>query len=217
MARTMADRWPQADVTGIDVSAEMLADAAAVPSRVTWRRIDVRSWRPDRGQDVIYTNAALHWLDDHDVLLPRLVSYLNPGGVLAIQMPLSWHEPSHRLMRATLAGGGPGGTPLGQPELRARYDRQPVEAAAWYEALLRPHVAVLDIWETRYLQVMTGQDPVFEWVSGTALRPILEGLAGAALDRFVETYRAALDQAYPRRPDGTTLYPFPRLFIVATR
>lgn len=217
IARAMADRWPDADVVGSDLSADMLTDASAIASRVTWEIVDVRDWEPDRGHDVIYANAVLHWIEDHNSLLPRLVSYLNPGGVLAIQMPLSWHEPSHRLMRATLADGGPGGSPLGEPALRSRYDRQPVESAAWYHTTLRPHVAELDIWETRYLQVLTGPDPVFEWVSGTALRPILESLDSAALGSFVPTYRSALREAYPLQPDGTTLYPFPRLFIVATR
>jgi trans-aconitate 2-methyltransferase len=217
MARAMAERWPEADVTGSDLSAEMLAAAASSPSRVTWETIDVREWNPDRGHDVIYANAVLHWVDDHESLLPRLVSYLNPGGVLAIQMPLSWHEPSHRLMRAILTEGGSGGTPLADPALCARYERQPVESAAWYSTTLRPHVTELDIWETRYLQVLTGPDPVYEWVSGTALRPILEGLDAVALEQFIEIYRAALRTAYPSQPDGTTLYPFPRLFIVATR
>ena len=217
MARAMAARWPDADVTGSDLSAEMLAEAAAVPSRVTWATIDVRDWRPDRAHDVIFANAVLHWVGDHDALLPRLVSFLNPGGTLAIQMPLSWHEPSHRLMRAALETGGPDATPLGSPELRARYGTQPVESAAWYHAILRPHVTELDIWETRYLQVLAGPDPVFEWVAGTALRPILETLGGTELERFEVTYRTALRNAYPQQPDGTTLYPFPRLFIVATR
>jgi trans-aconitate 2-methyltransferase len=213
----MAERWPHARVAGSDLSAEMLAEAGGSPSRVTWEIIDVAQWHPDLLHDVIYANAVLHWVDNHESLLPRLVSYLNPGGVLAMQMPLSWHEPSHQLMRAILANTGPAGIPLATAALQARYDRQPVESAAWYHTTLRPHVAELDIWETRYLQVLTGPDPVFEWVSGTALRPILDDLEGAALNQFVGSYRAALREAYPPQPDGTTLYPFPRLFIVATR
>ncbi len=138
MARAMADRWPAAEVTGSDLSPEMLTEAATVPSRVSWEIGDVRNWQPDRGHDVIYSNAVLHWVDDHAELLPRLVSYLNPGGVLAIQMPLSWHEPSHQLMRATLATGGPGGSPLGDPALRQRYERPPVESPGWYHTILEP-------------------------------------------------------------------------------
>ncbi len=217
MARAMADRWPSAEVTGSDLSPEMLTEAATVPSRVSWEIGDVRNWQPDRGHDVIYSNAVLHWVDDHAELLPRLVSYLNPGGVLAIQMPLSWHEPSHQLMRATLATGGPGGSPLGDPALRQRYERPPVESPGWYHTILEPHVTELDIWETRYFQILDGPEPVYEWVSGTALRPILESLQRSELGRFVEVYRSALQEAYPSRPDETTIYPFPRLFIVATR
>ncbi len=217
MARAMADRWPSAEVTGSDLSAEMLDVAKAAPSRVRWQQADIRSWMPSTPLDVIYSNAVLHWIDDHVALFPRLVSYLDPGGVLAVQMPLSWAEPSHRLMRETLATGGADGGPLGSPELRGRYERRPVHDAASYHEMLAPLVSALDIWETRYLHALDGDDPVFEWVSGTALRPILDGLAGPELNRFADRYREALRKAYPRSTDGTTLFPFPRLFILATR
>lgn len=215
MARAMAERWPDADVIGSDLSHEMLDAAAATPSRVRWEIADIRTWAPAAPVDVLYSNAALHWVDRHDEVFPRLVAALAPGGLLAIQMPLSWGEPSHRAMRDTLARGGAGGGPLGDDALRARYSRRPVHDASWYYDLLAPLTTDLDIWETRYLQVLDGDDAVFEWVKGTALRPILEALDGNDLDRFVERYKAALNAAYPQRPNGTTLYPFPRLFLVA--
>lgn len=210
ISRLMAERWPDAAVVGSDSSQAMLDKAAAVSSRVSWEQVDVRTWAPERPLDVIYSNAMLQWVDGHREIFPRLFGSLAPGGVLAVQMPLSWGEPSHRLMRETLEEGG-----FGSPELRRAVARKWVADAHEYYDLLRPLAEALDIWETRYHQVLTGDDPVLEWVKGTALRPVLEGLAPDELQRFLDLYRARLAEAYPRRPRGETLYPFPRLFIVA--
>jgi len=217
MARRMAQRWPEARVIGSDLSPEMLEQAAAVPSTVQWRRLDVRDWDPPEPPDIVYANAVLHWVDGHDELFPRLVDSLADGGMLAVQMPLSWGEPSHRLMRETLAAGGEEGQPLGPETLRERLGRRPVQEAAWYHDLLAPLLRRLDIWETRYLQVLKGADAVLEWVSGTALLPVREHLEETEMERFLAAYRLALARAYPPRPGGVTLFPFPRLFLVATR
>ena len=215
MARTMKARWPEAEVAGLDNSPEMLREAAAHGGAVVWQETDIAGWAPRQPVDVIFSNAALHWLPDHDELFPKLVSYLAPGGVLAVQMPLSWSEPSHVLMRETLRTGESGGTQLGPESLRARLSRKWVAEPANYYSILSPGVESVDIWTTRYLHVLSGPEPVFEWVKGTGLRPILETLEGAEREQFLTQYRKRLLEAYPPRPDGTTLYPFPRLFIVA--
>lgn len=211
ITRIMAERWPEARVVGSDTSTEMLAEAAAIPSRVEWQERDVREWAPDGPLDVVYSNAVLHWVPDHDTTILRLLRSLRPGGQLAIQMPSSWHEPSHRLMRQTLAS-----LDLGSPALRAHYSRQNVATPEHYAALLA-EAEDLDLWATRYYQQMTGDDPVLEWVKGTALRPILEELTGDARTRFLDAYTAELRRAYPPGPGGVTVYRFPRLFIVARR
>lgn len=211
IARLMAERWPEAEVVGTDLSPEMLAKAqAAGPSRVRWELADVRTWTPPGPADILFSNAVLHWVDGHDALFPRLAGHLAPDGVLAVQMPLSWDEPSHQLMRRTLAD-----LDLGTPALRASLDRRWVADPEHYYGLLRPHVRTLDVWVTRYLQVLEGDDPVLEWVKGTGLRPVLAALEGEARERFLAEYRRRLAAAYPKRPDGETLFPFPRLFIVA--
>src|SRR5687768_16870263 len=103
VTRLIAERWPAAAVSGLDNSAEMLAQAKAEPGSVRWLEADVRDWRPAAAPDLLYANATLHWLDGHHALFPRLLGVLNPGGCLAVQMPQSWPLPSHRLMRETLA------------------------------------------------------------------------------------------------------------------
>lgn len=217
VTRIVAGRFPGAHVTGLDSSPEMLAKARAEPNRIEWIHGDIADWEPEQPPDLIFSNAALHWLEDHPGLFPRLVGYLAPGGCLAVQMPLSHAQPSHTLMCETLANGGVDGSPLGDEAVAAAAARDWVlDASAYYE-LLAPHSSELDIWETVYLHRLEGEDAVLEWVRATGLRPVLNGLTGADLARFLEVYRDRLREAYPRRTDGTTVYPFPRLFLVATR
>jgi trans-aconitate 2-methyltransferase len=216
ITRMIAEQWPDAEVYGLDNSKEMLDRAAAHPGSIHWIEADVEIWSPPQPVDLIYSNATLHWIPGHHELFPRLVTFLKPGGCLAVQMPLSWGMASHRLMRETLADGGPGGSTLGSEDLRRAVARKWVEDAEVYYDLLVDHAVSLDIWEVEYLQVLKGDDPVLEWVKGTGLRPILNGLNDAEREVFLAEYRQRLRQAYPMPANGRTLYPFRRLFIVAT-
>jgi trans-aconitate 2-methyltransferase len=207
VARLMAERWPDAYVLGSDVSAEMLAVATEEPSRVDWRRLDITTWHPDGEYDILYANAVFHWVGDHEVLLPRLVEVLTDGGVLAFQMPLTWPEPINAIARHLVAD---------RPDILSRLHRE-LAPAEWYYDLLAPLASSVDIWETRYLQVLLGDDPVAEWAMGAALRPIVDALSGSDLEAFLDEYRRRLREAYPRRADGTTLLSFPRRFVVASK
>ncbi|MEZ4713439.1 MAG: methyltransferase domain-containing protein [Caldilineaceae bacterium] len=216
ITRLIAERWPDATVYGLDNSPDMLAKAGAEPSAIQWVEADIHAWAPDEAPDLIYSNATLQWLAEHDILFPRLAGFLQPGGCLAVQMPLSWGMPSHVLMRETLADGGADGAALGTAELRQAVARKWVEDAADYYDLLEADCRSLDIWETEYLQILAGDDPVLEWVKGTGLRPILNALGDAEREQFLAVYAARLRTAYPLRANGHTLYPFRRLFLVAT-
>jgi trans-aconitate 2-methyltransferase len=216
VTRLIAERWPSATVFGLDNSQEMLKQASTEPGTVHWIERDIRSWAPEEPPDLIYANATLQWVDEHQALFPRLVGHLSPGGCLAVQMPLSWDAPSHRLMRETLANEGPEARVLGTEALRQAVSRNWVEAAKYYYDLLVSRTRGIDIWETEYLQILGGDNPVLEWVKGTGLRPILNGLDDHERAIFLAEYARRLRVAYPSRPDGRTLYPFRRLFIVAT-
>lgn len=216
ITRIIADRWPQETVYGLDNSKEMLAKAASTPAPVQWIEADIREWRPDSAPDLLYSNATLHWLDNHESLFPSLLSMLREGGCLAVQMPLSWSAPSHQLMRETLANGGPDGKPIGPESLRLAVGRNWVAPAVEYHDLLAQRSSTVDIWETEYLQILEGDDPVLEWVKGTGLRPILNSLVDVDRSAFLEEYARRLRIAYPVRSNGTTLYPFRRLFMIAT-
>ncbi|MDR7520695.1 MAG: methyltransferase domain-containing protein [Armatimonadota bacterium] len=207
--RLLRARWPNARITGVDVSGEMLARAAAEFPEIEWQQADLTAWRPPRPADVIYSNAALQWVGDHGRLFPALFSLLVPGGVLAVQMPRNFSAPSH-VAAIEAARSGPWRSRL-EPHLR----QAPVAEPAFYYDLLAPRAAHLDIWETEYLQVLEGENPVKEWTKGTWLRPLLDALDEPERSRFEACYGDLVARAYPRRADGRTLFPFRRLFIVA--
>jgi trans-aconitate 2-methyltransferase len=207
--RLLCERWPQARVVGIDSSAAMLAKAEGSGIQARWLESDIAAWTPDAPYDLLFSNAALHWLPDHARLLPRLLGHLRPGGVLAIQMPRNFTAPSHTLLREVASAG-----PWAE-SLAPRLAEEPVAAPEWYHDLLAPLAAALDIWQTEYLHVLDGEDPVLNWVRGSALQPVIAALPREEQSRFEAEYARRLRLAYPKRPDGRTVFPFRRLFIVA--
>jgi trans-aconitate 2-methyltransferase len=210
VTRLLRTRWPKARITGVDSSQDMLDKAAATAADIAWQRGDLATWQPPRPADLIYSNAALHWLEAHDRVFPALLAGLTPGGVLAVQMPRNFSAPSHTRI-AEAACGGPWRATL-EPLLRPA----PVAEPAFYFDVLGPHAASVDIWETEYVQVLSGRDPVKEWTKGTWLKPLLDALDEPDRSRFETTYAEMVARDYPPRPDGRTLFPFRRLFIVAT-
>lgn len=231
---SLFDRWPDAHITGVDSSAEMLEAAAdlAGPSpngdgTLDFVSGDIARWTPKEPHDLIISNAALQWVPEHwrffgqgaaapdsdeaDQHLTGWVDALEPGGTLAFQVPGNWDSPSHRLIRDV----------AGRPRWRRQLARftpgyvHVLTAGEYLERLTALGCAV-DAWETTYVHVLPGEDPVLGWVKGTALRPVL-----AALDdpddraEFTAEYAAVLRKAYPPRPAGT-LFPFRRIFVVAT-
>lgn len=202
-------RFPAADVTGVDRSAAMLAKARATAPDCRFTEADIAIWVPETAPDLIYSNAALHWLPDHEHLFPRLVSRLARGGVLAVQIP-AMHDSPFRRLQPIIAAEGPWAETL-----RGCGSARDILAPAQYWDLLRPHTAQLELWETIYHHVLQGADAVMEWAAGSSLRPFLDPLSPELRTAFRKAYAVALRPHYPRRPDGTTLMPFRRLFILA--
>jgi len=217
VTRLLAERWPAAAVVGIDGSEEMLQRAGAGTGRVTWHRADIAAWEADGPAELIFSNAALHWVPDHAALLPRLMRQLVPGGVLAVQIPWNWDRPSHRLIREVLEGGGPGGNAIPKTPIPAGLARAPVARPADYLDILETTSQPVDLWSTDYFHGLEGPSPVLEWTRGTTLRPVMEMLAPPEGKRFLSVYGERLAEAYPPRADGTTLFPFRRLFLIARR
>jgi trans-aconitate 2-methyltransferase len=226
----LAERWPEAQVLGVDNSPEMIAaasasvdsaatatghaaadDAAASSTgRLSFALGDVRDWQPGRPVDVIVCNAVLQWVPDHLDLLTRWAGMLAPGGWLAVQMPGNFDQPSHAIVRDLVASSR--WRPLlGDVSL----NRQAEDPATYLDVLARAGCRV-DAWETTYLHVLPGNDPVLEWYKGTGLRPVLAALPAERTEEFLAEYAARARDAYPPAPYGTVL-PFRRVFVVATR
>ena len=209
VTRLLAERWPEAEITAMDSSPEMLARAAAVVPKARFAEADIATWSPPSPVDLVFSNASLHWLPAHRELFPRLASWVAPGGRLAVQMPASFALASHTAAYEAAAEGP------WRESLRHSREQAGVHELEEYFAWLSPCVRALDLWETTYLHVLDGEDPVTEWFKSTLLLPFLDALPELEREPFLEAYRRRVKAAYPRQPSGKTLMPMRRLFIVA--
>ncbi|MDH3607027.1 MAG: methyltransferase domain-containing protein [Acidimicrobiia bacterium] len=196
----LAIRWPDADVVGVDRSAEMLASAP--DTGVIFQLGDIETWTPTSPVDVLFANASLQWIPDHRTLFPNLVSTLAPGGTLAVQMPLSWDQPSHSILR----------------ELGAEYDVSiaappTLEPGDYLEVLAG--LAETEVWVTTYHHVLSGENPVFRWVSSTGVKRFLDRINPDQHGAFLDELARRLLGAYPPDQRRETVFPFTRLFVLA--
>jgi len=208
----LLQRFPQAQVIGLDSSPDMLRQARERLPNCEFAHADLADWSPPQRTDLLFGNAVFQWVPDHPAVLRRLLAALPAGGVLAVQMPDNTEEPALALMR-DVAAKGPWAAPLAPA--RAARDDLPTPAA--YYDLLKPFCARLDIWHTVYNHVMAGPDAVVEWFRGSGLRPFLSPLDEEMRRGFLAEYAARIARAYPPRHDGRVLLRFPRLFILAVR
>jgi len=211
LTAALADRWPAAKILGVDNSPEMVAAAGAEArgrGRLGFALGDIRDWRPGRPLDVLVSNAALQWVPGHLDVVRRWPGLLAPGGWLAFQLPGNFDQPTHAILLDLV--GSDRWAPLLSGVALNRQARGPGE----YLDLLAGAGRTVDAWETTYLHVLPGQDPVVEWYRGTGLRPVLAALDPGQAERFVAEYSERIAKAYPAAPYGTVL-PFRRVFVVA--
>jgi len=209
------DRWPDAEFTGLDSSTEMIERARREHPSQHWIAGGISEWAAgsDGRFDVVFSNAALQWVDDHASLYPRLLARVAPGGALAIQIPGNIDALPHRLMREVAA----------TPEWSRRFT--PGKVREWhhhemefYYDVLAPTAARLELWATEYLHILPDAEAIVEWYRGTGLRPFLEVLeADAERERFVADYLESLRPHYPPHAAGGVLFPFRRIFLIAYR
>jgi trans-aconitate 2-methyltransferase len=214
LTTVLAQRWPKAQVVGVDNSPQMIEAALLArgdgPASVAFTLGDVREWQPDRPPDVLICNAVLQWVPDHHELLLRWADMLAPGGWLAFQLPGNFDQPSHAIIREMAA------SPRWREPLRdAELNRQGGDPREYAELLARPGYEV-NAWETSYLHILPGDNPVLEWTRGTTLVPVLSALSADQADAFLGEYAERLRQAYHHRSFGT-MFPFRRVFTVLHR
>jgi trans-aconitate 2-methyltransferase len=213
LTAALARRWPRAQVRGIDSSAEMVEAARALPDagpRLSFALGDVRDWKPDRRVDLIVSSAVLQWVPGHLDVVARWAGFLPAGGWLAFQVPGNFDQPSHRVL------GELAGSDRWRPLLAdVRLNRQATDPAEYLDVLAGAGCEA-DVWETTYLHVLRGDDPVVDWMRGTGMRPVLAALPPDQAAEFLAEYRALLREAYPPAGYGT-VFRFRRVFAVAVR
>lgn len=208
----LLERFPQAQILGLDNSAAMLGQARERLPQLAFVQADIADWAPTQAPDLIYANAALQWVGAHEQLIPRLFAALAPGGVLAVQMPDNLHEPSHRLMREVAA------LPQFAPHIDAKVAAgRAILGIHDYYDLLAPQALQIDVWHTIYQHPMADAQAIVQWLRSTGLKPFVDPLPEALQAAFLQEYERRVAQAYAARADGRRLLAFPRLFIVARR
>ena len=211
--QVLAERWPEARITGLDSSADMIAAARKTQLSCEWIVSDAAAWAASAGEefDLVFSNAAMQWLPDHAALFPKLLGRVAPGGALAIQMPANFDAPPHRLMREIAAS----------PEWRAKFGEGKVREwhvhdEAFYYDVLSPLAVRVDFWLTDYVHVLPDVAGIVEWYKGTGMRPFLEALGSDDdRNRFTAEYLQRLGHYYKPQQDGRVLFPFRRIFLIA--
>ena len=206
----LRQRWPEANVTGLDSSADMLDAARRDHPGIEFVAGDIAEWSPAEPCDLVFSNAALQWVGDHERLLPRLIDLVAADGVLAVQMPRNHDFATHALMRQVAAEGP------WRDRLAGARDPSPVRPPEFYYDRLAPKSRRIVLWETNYIQIMDGIDAIIAWLHGTGLRPFLARLDEPEQKLFLDRYAALLAGAFPARSDGKVLLPYPRVFFIAT-
>jgi len=208
----LIERYPGAEVTGLDSSLDMLRQARERLPRGTFVQANLATWSPEQRTDLLFANAVFQWVPDHPAVLRRLLAALPPGGVLAVQMPDNTEELALALMREVASTA-----PFAAHSALDNAARDDLPTPGDYYDLLKPHCAHVEIWHTVYNHVMVGPQAIVEWFKGSALRPFLAALDEDMRASYLAAYTAQIAKAYPARFDGKVLLRFPRLFIVAIR
>jgi trans-aconitate 2-methyltransferase len=211
-AELLSRRFPDAEIIGLDTSDSMLDHARARLPRARFVKQDIADWAPAEPPQLIFANAALHFLPNHHKLFPSLAATLAPGGAFAVQMPSTGRESSHALMRMVAAEG-----PWSSRLVPIAKTRPMISSFEDYYEWLRPVAPRIDMWMTTYVHAFDGPEAIADWFAGSALQPFLEWLSDDERCEFLARYREGLRDAYPAQSDGRVLLAYPRLFMVAIR
>jgi trans-aconitate 2-methyltransferase len=206
----LRSRWPDARVLGVDNSPEMIEAARAAHPEGEWEVADIDSWEPEGQFDVVFSNAALQWVHDHASLVVRLFGWVAPGGALAFQVPSAAYAAVRSLIHEIAQD------PIWAQSMTGPLTVLTMESPAFYYAYLSPLARSLDVWETEYLHLMASHASIVDWISGTGLRPFLEALdTEPEREEFLRRLQERVKETYEANCDGSVLFPFRRLFVVA--
>lgn len=209
-AECLRRRWPEATVTGLDSSPEMINACRKDYPDQEWILADAANWQPPSACEIVFSNAVFQWMPQHDRLLKRLFAYVAPGGALAFQIPARIYSPLQQLI-IEVANEAEWMHLMEGPK-----NTFTIESPAYYYDALAGTASKLDIWKTEYCHVMESTQAIISWISSTGLRPFLEVLeSGIQKQRFVKVLGERVAATYLPQANGKVLFPFRRLFVVA--
>lgn len=204
------ERWPSAEIIGVDSSEDMLKTAREKHPNKEWVRSDASNWKSGRPLDLIFANASFQWIPRHEAFLPHVISQLRPGGVLAVQMPANDYSDIRRIIEESAA------EVLGKAAT-AQHGALSVESPEFYYDVLAPQCSRVDVWETRYWHPLSTASDITEWFRGSAMRVYMDHMNAEQRERFIRLCTEGFAAAHPLRADGKVLMPILRLFFVAVR
>jgi trans-aconitate 2-methyltransferase len=212
ITKVLADRWREARVIGIDSSAEMLVAAKQLDTKIEWVHQDITTWTPAEKPDLIFSNSVLQWVKNHNEFFRHLLDLLNPQGMLAIQMPNNFEEPSHAVAFNMINENS-----AWKNKFLPFVNHDPIHDYDFYYDVFSENASTINLWETTYFHILEGKNAVTEWVKGSFLRPILEQMSSDEKNLFLSQYENSMALHYPSKKRGKTILPFKRLFLVVKK
>ncbi len=212
----LKDRWPEAKVIGVDSSDSMLEQARKEYPDMEFIQGDIAEFKTDGGADLIFANASLQWVANHNQVIPRLINDLNPQGILAIQMPNNFHMPAHQTT-IKLLQNNPSWRPLLKHLIYGELNQPLYDLRRYHNLLTGSGLMELQLWETEYFQEMPDHQAIFDWSKGTGMRPALTRMGETDQGIFTKAYIEQLTHVFPLQANGKVLFPFRRLFMLGTK
>lgn len=205
-------RYPNAAVVGADNSENMLEAARKKYPDIEFIICDASR---DLGRlcgkfDIVFSNACIQWVPDHHKLLREMMSLLKEGGELAVQIPMNYDEPIHKIIGET-ASSEKWRDKFNDP--RHFYTLTPEK----YYDILSEISSDFSMWQTTYFHRMKSHSNIMEWYKSTGLRPYLETLSPADKEEFEKDIFTEVEKAYPKQANGEIIFRFPRLFFKAVK
>lgn len=210
----LKERWPEADVSGLDSSPEMITAARAAYPDIFFVEITIEDFKPEHGVDCLFANASLQWVQQHETVIPKLFSYVKDGGVFGIQMPNNFHQPAHQVT-INILQHHPQWKSLTNKLLFGEMQKPLYYLPAYYDIFMNAGASHVLLWETEYYQEMSDYDGIFDWVKSTALRDMLAAMDQNNQQAFRALYIEAISKSYSRQNNHKVLLPFKRVFVVA--
>jgi len=207
-SQALLQRWPGAKLTGIDSSPNMIDKAKKSYPDNIWIVADASKYTSDTKYDIVFSNATIQWIPNHENLFKNFLNMTNDGGVLAVSVPRFDEMPISKILNKVAGNEKWKTATKGCAETFTRYDYQ------FYYNLISPDYQTVEMWQTDYIHVLESQPAIIEWISSTGMKPYLDRLNEKEKTQFEDEVLSEVKHYYPVQNNGKVLFPFKRLFMI---